>query len=148
MLGGEDMGGEDMLESNVLLALLDDCGTEEELRHMCERIAPLLADRDERAQLVRRFSMMLKHVVSAHLTLFVPVACVWLMVHAESMHEEASRPLIMAEIQEEDTLCQLGVVEQKDMGGEDMGGIDMLESNVLLALLDEYETGEEQRQNC
>ena len=39
--------------------------------------------------------------------------------------EEASRPLIMAEIQEEDTLCQLGVVEQKDMGGEDMGGEDM-----------------------
>ena len=47
------------------------------------------------------------------------------MVHAESMHEEASRSLKMAEIQEGDTLCQLDVVEQKDMGGEDMGGKDM-----------------------
>ena len=57
------MGGEDMLESNALLALLGYCGAEEELRHMCERIAPRLADRDERAQLVRRFSMLLKHAL-------------------------------------------------------------------------------------
>ena len=60
MLGGEDMGGEDMLESNVLLALLDDCGTEEELRQICQRISPLLADPGERAQLVRRFKALLK----------------------------------------------------------------------------------------
>ena len=63
MLGGEDMGGEDMLESNVLLALLDDGGTEEELRQICQRVLPLLPVPDERAQLVRRFNTLLKRAV-------------------------------------------------------------------------------------
>ena len=51
----------------------------------------------------------------------------------------------MVDVQDEDTHCQLDVVEQKDMGGEDMGGIDMLESNVLLALLDHCGAEEELR---
>ena len=41
-----------MMGSDVLLALLDDCGAEEELRLICQRISPLLADHGERAELV------------------------------------------------------------------------------------------------
>ena len=44
-----------MMGSDVLLALLDDCGTEEELRLTCQKISPLLADRGEHTQLVRAF---------------------------------------------------------------------------------------------
>ena len=42
---------------NALLFLLEDCKTEEELRHICTRIEPQLADHGERAQLVKSFEM-------------------------------------------------------------------------------------------
>ena len=39
----------------VLLSLLDECRTEEELRSVCARISPLLREQEDRGQLVATF---------------------------------------------------------------------------------------------